>query len=295
MNTKNNIKDFDFSAAASIADTHTLQELSKPLGTAVLFDENIVGNFLDSYKSWILSSKNNSFINIESYSYACFSAGTSESFDKFYIKNANKRFRCLRGEYVYHKIAWRDNFKWAYIDDEPILPGDAVVISLPFSDTGNKHSKHDEILKICEDLDVPVLVDCCYFGTCANIEFDFSYNCITDVVFSLSKAFPVAYARIGMRLTKEDNDDTLFAYNKPGLMYTNRLTPSLGKRFIDKFGPDYIYNKYQSKQLEFCEMTDTQASNTVLFGIGGEEYQKYNRGTSTNRLSFHRYLGAIND
>jgi hypothetical protein len=110
-------------------------------------------------------------------------------------------------------------------------------------------------------------------------------------VFSLSKTFPVAHARVGMRLSRIDTDDTLSAYNKPGLMYTNRLAASLGIRFLTKFSSDYIYKKYRAAQLEYCKITKTQPSNTVIFGIGDKKYQKYNRGTDTNRLSFHRYLG----
>lgn len=291
MNINNSINKLDFSAAACIKDKQTIELLKTPVNTDVLFAEDSVTDFLNDYRNWINSTKNNVFVGIENYQYSCFSAGTSESFDKFYMKNATKRFRCFRGEYIYHKLAWRDKFNWCYIDDEPIAENDAVIISLPFADTGNKHINHNNILEKCEELNVPVLIDCCYFGTCANIEFDLTYNCITDVTFSLSKAFPVAHARIGMRLTKEDNDDTLFAYNKPNLSYNNRLGASLGQRFIKEFGPDYIFNKYRKHQIDFCNKTDTKVSNTVMFGIGDIRYNQYNRGTDTNRLSFHRYLG----
>lgn len=291
MNINKNIDNLDFSAAACISDQQTLKFLKTAVNTDVMFNENSVNDFLNNYAHWIKNTKNNQFYGFDNYRYKCFSAGTSESFDKFYMKNSTKRFRCFRGEYIYHKLAWRDKFNWCYLDNEPLAPNDAVVISLPFADTGNKHINHDSILNECEKLNIPVLIDCCYFGTCSGIEFDLTYNCITDVVFSLSKSFPVAYARIGIRFNKEDNDDTLFAYNKPGLMYTNRLTASLGQRFIENFGPDYIFDKYRKHQLNFCKLTATDASNTVLFGIGDKKYQKYNRGTNTNRLSFHRYLG----
>ena len=75
-------------------------------------------------------------------------------------------------------------------------------------------------------------------------------------------------------------------------MYTNRLTASLGKRFITEFSPDYMYNTYREKQLEYCQLTESEPSNTVFFGIGNEKWQKYNRGTDSNRLSFHRYLAS---
>ena len=45
---------------------------------------------------------------------------------------------------------------------------------------------------------------------CKGIEFDFNHSAIKVVAFSLSKAFPVSRLRIGMRLTREDDDDPLF-------------------------------------------------------------------------------------
>ena len=49
---------------------------------------------------------------------------------------------------------------------------------MPFSDTGSKHSEMDDLIKICNKLDVPVLVDCCYLAMCKGIEFDFNQKCV---------------------------------------------------------------------------------------------------------------------
>jgi hypothetical protein len=127
---------------------------------------------------------------------------------------------------MYHKLAWRDKFDWAWIEDDSLRSNDAVVISLPFADTGAKHTEYDWLMKQCMLKDIPVLVDCAYYGICNNIEFDFTATCITDITFSLSKTFPVANARIGIRFTKEDNDDTMFVYHK--IHYNNKLGAGLG-------------------------------------------------------------------
>ena len=68
------------------------------------------------------------------------------------------------------------------------------------------------------------------------------------------------------------------------------LGPQLGLGLISKFGPDYIFNKYRQQQLELCLQYKVNPSDTVLFGIGGDEWKEYNRGTSTNRLSFNKIL-----
>ena len=279
-----------FGNSSAILDRHVLQSLKQiSLDLEhVLYDTSIAEQFTNRYLSWITSTKINSFVGLDKFSHACYSNGTTESFDRFYAKNSDRRFRCFRGEYMYHQLSWRNNYKWKYIEDESITRGDAVVISLPFSDTGDKHDCMDEILKICTALEIPVLIDCAYFGICESIEFDLSYPCITDVVFSLSKTFPVAHARIGMRLTKVDDDDPLFVVNKSG--YVNRLGAAIGLELISKYMPDYIPLTYKTKQLEFCNYLSVVPSNTVLFGIGDKTWNEYNRGNVTNRLSFHKYF-----
>lgn len=254
----------------------------------VLYNTELAEQFCAEYLDWIKSSTLNSFVGLDQFTYSCYSNGTTEAFDRFYAKYGNCRFRCFQGEYMYHRLSWRNNYEWNFIEDDFLRTGDAVVISLPFSDTGNKHQGMDHILEKCDELDIPVLVDCAYLGICENIKFDFTRPCIKDVVFSLSKTFPVAHARIGMRLTRTDDDDPLFVVNKSG--YVNRLGPAIGLELIKQFAPDYIPLTYKQKQLEMCKHLKVEPSNTVLFGIGDNKWKEYNRGNATNRLSFHKYL-----
>lgn len=280
-----------FGHAVAVNDTEVLTYISNMHidVLSVCNDKLISTQFVKKYKSWIASSKLNTFKGLDNFKYACFSNGTTEAFEKFYHKNSTKRFRCFKGEYLYHKLAWRNTHQWTWLDDEPIGPNDAVVISLPFSNTGNQHIDHNTVMKECEDLNVPVLIDCAYLGICSNIEFDLSYNCITDITFSLSKTFPIAHARIGIRLTKIDDDDILFVTNKSD--YINRISCFIGNAVINEFSPDYIPNKYREKQIEICSKLDIQPSNTVLFGNAAlDRFVEYNRGGSSNRLGLHNFL-----
>lgn len=280
-----------FGSSAAVSDETVLSYLAcfRPNFIAILNDTHIVEQFCQRFKSWIFSSNSNNFKGIEDFKFSVYSNATSESFDKFYMRNHKRRFRCLKGEYVYHQIAWRNSWPdWRFIEDEDLHPNDAVVLSYPFADTGNKHSLQDEILKKCSDLGIPLLMDCVYLGVSSGLEFDFSYPCITDITFSLSKIFPIANARVGLRLTRGDDDDTMFVYQK--ISYNNRLSAALGDYFINEFPVDYIVNKYKSKQIRFCSELSVVPSHTVFFAVGGKEWQQYNRGGCTNRLSFHKFL-----
>jgi hypothetical protein len=279
-----------FGHSAAISDTASLAVINNySISTETLYDQAINEQFLSKYVDWILTTTNNKIAGIEQYPFKCFSQGTSEAFEKCYMNYSHRRFRCFKGEYVYHKLAWRDNkFNWKYLEDDVLESNDVVIISQPFSDTGNQHPLLDDILNQCDKLDVPVIIDCCYFGICSNVNFDFTRPCIKEITFSLSKTFPVSHIRIGMRLSRLDNDDLLFVYNKSG--YTNRLAASIGLKFINQFSPDYIFEKYRDRQLQYCDILDVEPSNCVLFGIGDDRWHDYNRDRATNRLSFHKFL-----
>lgn len=287
-----NLKNLPFGGAQAVRDPGALTLIDQwsryVQFQQVLDDTQIVDRFLTQYQHWIMSSLHNSF-DVGDFSVACYSQGTTEAFDKFYLRNHDRRFRCFRGEYMYHMASWRNYFPaWSWLEDGDITPTDAVVISLPFSDTGNEHADMKAVLDRCEAIGVPVLVDCAYFGICREIRFAFDYACITDVTFSLSKSFPVAHARIGMRLTRTDDDDSMLVYQKTN--YTNRVGAALGLALLDAYSPDHNALRWHTTQLEFCRVLDLEPSKTVIFGIDHGARSEYNRGGTSNRLCLARYL-----
>ena len=293
-------KKLPYGGAEAVVTDYLPSEVKQFITTSAeqdaLFDMDIRETFITQYTQWIQTTKLNNVNGLTNFNIATYSNGTTEAFDKYYLKNSSRRFRCFRGEYMYHMAAWRNYFPtWAYLDDAPLDKNDAVVVSLPFADTGGEHTKYKTILDQCKNLNVPVLVDCAYFGICAGIDFDFTHPAITDVTFSLSKFLPVAHLRIGMRLSRIDDDDSLLVMNKTN--YTNRLGASVGLQILKKYNPDYIYNKYNANQKILCTQLNVTPSNTVIFGIDQDnKYSVYNRGASTNRLNLAKHLaGATND
>jgi hypothetical protein len=287
----NDKRDLPFGSAFAIRDPAVLEVINTfhPSTVDVFDNDDIIPTYCDAFKNWIYSSTKNTLTNIEQFKHAVYSNGTTQGFDNFYIKNNTKRFRCIKGEYMYHQLAWKRYFPaWKFIEEEELKSGDAVVISVPFANTGNKHPLTDSILEQCDALGIPVLIDCAYFGICSGIELDFSHPCITDVTFSLSKSFSVAYGRIGIRLTREDDDDLMFVYHK--INYNNKIGAALGIELLKKFTPDYITDKYNPKQIVFCEELGVTPSQTVLFGIAKEGWDEYRRGGEVSRLSFHKFF-----
>lgn len=289
MTPPNDKRNMSFGGAFAIQDSSVIEFMKSIPVIDSLWEDNITKEFCNKYVNWIGSSKNNLVRGLDNFQHVVYSNGTSQTFDMFYIKNKDRRFRCFKGEYIYHQLAWRNNWpNWKFIAEAELDKNDAVVISLPFSDTGDKHEHMESLLHHCDNMGIPVLIDCAYFGICNDIDFNFRHSCITDVVFSLSKTFPVAHARIGIRLTKNDDDDLMHVYNK--INYNNRIGAQIGLSLIKEFDSDYIYEKYKRQQLKMCIENSVVPSKCVIFGIDYDnQYKEYNRGSLTNRLGFHKH------
>jgi hypothetical protein len=286
-------KSLPFGGAGAIMDPEQLAALGQITLDLprLLWDDQVIPKFLTQYVNWISAGRSNIVNGLDQFPYAVYTNATTEAFDKFYIKNHCRRFRCFRGEYMYHILTWRNSFGGVvYLDDEPLAAGDAVVISFPFADTGNQHAGTNTILKQATELGVPVLLDMAYFGTCSGLTFDLTAPCITDVTFSLSKSMPMSTARVGMRLTRTDDDDPLFVINKTD--YCNKVGASIASAMLDQFTADYIPCKYRNLQHEWSEQLNIEPSACVMFGSGDQSWAQYDRGTGKPRLSLHKYLGA---
>ena len=279
-----------FKSIRSIEDPKVNKEINKIFkefqkdNKKILNNKNIHYKFLREYLKWIKSSKNNNLKNLSKFKYLNFSNGSSQAFDYFYAKYKKKRFRAFRGEYAYHYVSRRNNFKnWKYISKKlDLMKNDVVIISLPFSDSGSKHPLMEKLIKKCNKKNIPVLVDCCHFAMCSGIKYDFNQKCIKEITFSMSKCFPVSRLRIGMRLSRYDDDDPLFFLNKLGLV--NKFGAYVGIKLINKFKFDYIYEKYKHKQNFFCKKMNLKPSSIVTIATGDHNWKKYNRGGDWNRL-----------
>jgi hypothetical protein len=292
-NTLLKLKNLPYGSVHCVANLDLEQEVADMISAGAhsgcLNDADIHNRFLDRYRSWIATTELNQIRGLAQFPAAAFSNGTTEAFDKFYLKHSQKRLRYFRGEYMYHLVAANHYFRdHCYIDEDVLRPGDVVVFSLPFAGTGNQHEQTEEILTICDRLGIPVLIDCCYFGVCAGMDFNFDHDSIEAITFSLSKNFPVQHLRIGMRLSRQDDDDALFVYNKN--RYVNRLGCYVGLALLDSYSADWNYEKYSTTQRSFADQLGVDASSCVFFATSEDKFSEYNRGTKENRLCFSRYL-----
>ena len=259
------------------------------IGDVLINNTNTAEIFLDTFHEWIQSSKLNNIKGL--LNYRTFIAGTSQGFDSFWMRHHNRRFRCFKGEFFYHKANWKKFHKWEYIDDKDISFNDAVVISLPFSDYGKEHPRMKEVLDKCEEVGAPVLIDCAYYVIAKDLDFDFSnYSCVEDIVFSLSKGFYQANKlRAGIRYSRYFRDDNIDIMNEWNQL--NHLGAYLGTKLLNEFSSDYAVNLFKDRQLKYCKEHNLTPADCVSFAFGGDEYSDLNRGTDVNRLCIADQIG----
>lgn len=279
-----------------VADGESLNFIKKSIDSSFLYDRNIQGDFLNNYHEWLQNSKLNNLNGLEKFNKLSYVHGTSQAFDFFYADNKDRRMRCFKGDFIYHQVTWRNNYPgWKFIEDDEIRKNDAFIVSVPFSDYGGIHPQLNYVLDKCDELDVPVFIDCAYYVMARNINFNLDRRCIKGVAFSMSKGFYGAERlRIGMRCKREFIDDPVDVFNSLGQI--SILGALVGYRLCENFETDYIQNKYRKKQIEICKEFGLKPSDCATFGLGDKNdkrYVDYGRGTDWRRVCISGLLGDV--
>lgn len=240
---------YDYQFQLHLADAPWKEWLSQPN----YFDIN--EEYIEEFKKWINKSKNNSITGLECFSKTDVIIGTTQAFDEAYFRYRNRRLRIFHNEYGYHNR----NINCTFLDDNgnyiPLEDNDWVILSVPFSGTGNIALYQNMLLTDAYQKNIPVLIDCAWFGTCRNINFDFTNPAITEVVFSLSKGIGLGNMRTGLRFSNYQDGYIRQQNNYKHLVKSNM---QLGLWQMNKFSPDYVTDKYIDAYKKMCKDLDIQ-------------------------------------
>ncbi len=120
--------------------------------------------------------------------------GTTAAFLDFAVQYPGRELYVLSGEYPFHKMTGAKSVS----RHEEVKPGSRLILSFPFSATGDAHPQLKEILAFCSQNDIKVLIDCAllFISNLKLLHFS-QYECVEAVAFSLSKSFCTGRFRIG--------------------------------------------------------------------------------------------------
>lgn len=245
--------------------------------------------FIDEFQRWIESSTLNRFTELHTFDHRYATLGATQALDSFHYeaKASGGRIKLLWGEYPYNYDVADEA---SYGDD--LVKGDWLIMSVPFSASGAKHPQFEQKLNEALIKGVPVLVDCAWFGTCGNIEIDFSHPGISAVTFSTSKGLSAGNWRAGVCFSR-----ILFGHLavQNAWDHSVHLNNRISLELLRKFGPDYVYTKYRKAQEAVCEVYGLVPSNCVHIGIGGAGWEHFHRGENGNGWNRVNIRNAVRD
>lgn len=258
----------------AVYDYEFIKKLQMLPWTEWLKTENtfrIKDTYLEYIHNWIHSSKLNKISNLERFSARHIINGTTQTFDEAYHRYAHRRLRFFRGEYAYHRRCFSN---WCFIEDEPLAKNDYIILSFPFCSTGEQHLEQNSILKQCETLGIPVIIDCAYFGTCHGLTFDFISSSIESVSFSLSKGIGLGDIRSGIRYSNWNDNSPISQQNNYN--HTVLCAAKIGIYMMEHFSPDHIPNKFKKSQESVCRDLNILTTPCIHLGLGNpEEWSDY--------------------
>lgn len=224
--------------------------------------------FTDYHYQWIMSSKLNSIHGLDKFPIRHITNGCTESIGEYHWLFRNRRLRFYAGEYMFScYLTLKDQFM--YMHEDKLKEGDALIVSIPFSHTGDLLDEYDAVMAECTRLSIPVMIDCVFWGTCTGLDFSVDYDCIQGVCFSTSKTFSTGTFRVGTLFSRTPTDH-IGAVNH--FNYTPLLTGLIHLEILQQFGPDYMPNKYRKYQIEFCEKNNARAMPTIMIGNADHAY-----------------------
>jgi hypothetical protein len=227
--------------------------------------------YLEKITHWILSSRLNRISGLERFPRRDLINGTTQTFDDAYFRHRNKRLRIFRGEYAYHRRVFAN---WKFLEDETLDKNDFVILSQPFCSSGDTHPHMDQLLREADRLGVPVILDCAYFGTCAEIDFRFEAECIESVSFSLTKGLGLGDIRSGIRFSNLQETGPIQQQND--YHHTVLAAARIGIYMMELFSSDHVPAKYKSAQLSICKDLQVQPTNCMHLALGGKGWESFN-------------------
>ena|GEM_PF-5185290 len=213
-----------------------------------------------------------------------FAAGVTEAFNHFYLQNAGKPLFLLKGEYPYHRDVF-DSLERPYhwYGEEKMETGAFLILSSPFSGTGNYAPEVLEILRECMEKKVDVMLDFAFVGLGESMDLAelTSFPCVKLCAFSFSKMFGIGKFRAGICWMRPPCGplEVVNSWN-----YINGPAVYVASRLMEHFSFDYMSEKYAPLQREICLAHGLKPSASYLFGLGGEEFHPFSRDGVSNRV-----------
>ena len=219
--------------------------------------DNVYLNFKQEMTDWIFGSKLNTLSGFESFNRVDIINGCTQFIDAIYMRGP---VQVLYGDYKYHHRLGN----WGRTAGN-LSANVPLIIAMPFPSTGAVHGQMKEILDEAQDKGISVHVDGAWLTCCRGINFDVSHPAIRSVGISLSKGLGLGWNRIGLRWTREKNQDSITIMNDFNM--NNRALAIIGLHFVRNLPTDYLWNTYGEIYHKICKDFDLTPTNSIYLAL----------------------------
>ena len=238
----------------SINDFYADVFKNSPVHRGLLDDD-----FIESFVKWLKNHKFSNFDGVEQFPVRHVIQGCTQFIDDLYQRCGD--IQTFEKDYKYH---WRLNNEINYATIDTLDQNKELLIAMPFPYYGDIHPDMHEILDKCYQLKIPVHVDSAWISCIRDINFNFDHPAIQTFGISLSKG-GIGGNRIGVRFARKKPEGAItimndFHMNQQPLLY-------IGLKFMEDFGPEYFWRKYESKYYKVCEDFDLTPTKTIHLAI----------------------------
>ena len=249
-----------------------------------------VNKFVSTYKLKLSEYKYSQLQGLGKYKFVNVVDGVTGAFLDWYITFGIKNIFVLKGEYPFHKANGCKEVDTVY--QVPMYK--TLILSLPFSATGNVHENFYEILETCVDRKINLLIDCAYLNISSIGKINIDCIQIQSIATSLSKVYNTGSNRIGLQFNRYDKNSPYKELNN--WSYLNHHSINLHTQLLNKFKLSYTLEKYQQTQKTICNKYNLDKSDTVIFGLSNaEKYNSYNRSGIINRICISKEIQDANN
>lgn len=214
--------------------------------------------FLERIDKWIHDHKLIKFRGLETFERRDAIVGVTNTLDEIHMLHPD--LVMTKDDYRYHMRLRPDIRK---VDKYTITENDVLVLSVPHPFWG-WHSDTYELIDRCKE----VHIDAAYYGCSRDIDFDVTHPKIKSVSISLSKAFGMGVHRVGIRYTRERINGPIAIMND--FEYMNVSDMWTGIQFMDKFGTDFWWTKYEDTYNQVLEENNLDPHNSIHIAWDGE-------------------------
>ncbi len=241
--------------------------------------------FKNTYITQLNEYEPSTLLGLDKFAYTGVLDGVTGAFLDWYAQYTIGNLVVLKGEYPFHK---RNGCKvLEHFTD--IKQGQTLILSMPFSATGNIHEDYFSIIEHCNNNKVDVLLDCAYLNISGIGDINIDTPCIKSVATSLSKVFATGMNKIGIKFDREECQTPVKQLND--WYYLNHFSMNLHIKLMDKFKLSFIYDKYIQRSREACTSFGLDRSKTLLFGLSNDNlWSEFSREGLCNRVCISKLL-----